>query len=128
MTYMNGQPRLLVLWQLRLRQPRRRTFDAYRFSRQQIGNEALAQLKIAQGIASRWIEQAGAETQLTTGGDGGRHVEMSRNLSCQDVHATQTTEQRHHSAAVFGDSKHWRLSALFKQQWRKRADHDPGRA
>jgi hypothetical protein len=43
---MNRSLRLLVLGQLRLRQPRRRTFDAHRFAGQQVGDETLAQLQV----------------------------------------------------------------------------------
>ena len=128
MTDMNGQPRLLILRQLRLRQPRRRTFDAHRFTGQQIGNETLAQLQIAQGITAGWVEQAGAETQFTAGGDRRRHVQRRGNFPRHHVHPTQATEQRHHRAAVFGNGQHRRLGAFFQQQWRQRADHDPGRA
>ncbi|MNL03646.1 hypothetical protein D3C87_1241870 [compost metagenome] len=53
---------------------------------------------------------------------------MGGNFPRHHVHAAQPTEQRHHRATVFGHSQHRWLGALFEQQRRQCADHDPGRA
>ncbi|MNY52004.1 hypothetical protein D3C86_1876420 [compost metagenome] len=112
---MHGQSGLCILWQLRLCQPRSRAFDAHRFTGQQIGNETLARLQIAQGIAARRVEQAGAETQLAAGGDRGGYLKRSADFPGHDIHTAKTTQQGNHGAAVFGHRQYCWLGALLQQ-------------
>ena len=123
-TDVNRQLRLIILRQLRLSQPRRRALDAHAFTRQQVADEALAQLQIAQCVAGGRIEQAGAEAQLAAGGDGRCGVQCDSHFPGHDVDATQSPQQRHDCTAIFGNGEHWRLNALLQQNRRQRANDD----
>ena len=75
-------------------------------------------------IARRRVEQAGAKTQLATGGDGRGYAQCRGDIPCHHIHTAQATEQRHHGAAVFGHGQHGGFFALFQQQRRQGTDHN----
>ena len=112
--HMNAQARVLILRQPSLGQPRRGPFDAHAFTAQQVGNKTFAQLQVRQGIAAGRVQQAGAKPQFATGGDGRHHAQSGGDFPRQHIDPAQTTEQRHHGAAVFGDGQHRWFGAFFQ--------------